>query len=488
MSDVINIHYHNSTYIKVSCENQGIIAELSDFFTFEVEGAKFSPSFRNHLWDGKQRLYSKVTGGIYAGLLQHVIKFAEDRKYQYTIDEKLFKTIEKNHEFNAQDFIKSLNIQKIIPHDYQISAIDHMIKNKRCLCLSPTSSGKAFLIYCLIRWYLQNTAGKILIIVPLIDLTAQLLQEFKEYSDYDIEKDIHIIHGGLEKTSDKRVIISTWQSIYKMPRKYFLQFDAAIFDEIHETGCGKSKTILEKCINTSYKVGLTGTIKNTKLNQLVLEGITGPLLKVITTKKLMEDGKVSQLKIKSIILKYPETIRKANKNLTYHEEQEFIRNYTTRNKLIAKLAIGIRDENVLILSKSLEHIEFIRKELENCGKTVFVIIGETDTDIRLKNKLETESLTNVVILATERIFSTGISIKNLQNLIMVSGGKSSTRILQSIGRILRLDGKLNKCTLYDFVDDFSYNKKRNYLLKHFLERVSIYNSEGFEFTLNNINM
>ena len=489
MSDEIHIHYYNAAHVQISCENHGILNEISDHFSFEIEGARFNPLVKNHMWDGHIHLLNRSNNTIYAGLLPHIIKFAEDRKYQYTIDQKLFNVLAKNADFNGAEYIKSLNIKSIIPHDFQINAVEHIIKHKRCLCLSPTSSGKSFLIYCLLRWYLQNLKGKILVIVPLIDLTQQLLEEFKQYSSFDIASEVHLIHGGIDKLSDKRIICSTWQSLYKMPKKYFEQFDAILFDECHETLCSKaSKGIADKCVNAEYRVGLTGTIKKTKLNRLVLEGNTGELLQVTTTKKLMDDGKVSKLSIKCVILKYPPSIRKDNKKLSYDEEKRFITQYATRNKIIAKLAIGIKDENVLILSKSLDHIAALQEELEHSGKKIFVITGDTDTDIRIKNKLETELLTNVIIIATEKIFSTGISVKNLQNLIMTTGGKSNTRILQSIGRILRLDGKLNKCTLYDFVDDFSFGKKKNYMLKHFFERVQIYGEEGFEFVLNNINL
>lgn len=489
MSDTINIHYYNATYIQISCENRGVLSELSEHFTFEIENARFNPLVENHLWDGKIRMFNLINGTIYAGLLSHVIKFIEDRKYEYTIEDKLFAVLAKNNDFNANEYIKSLNIRSITPHDYQISAVEYMIRNKRTLCISPTSSGKSFLMYCLIRWYLDNLKGKILIIVPLVDLVKQLVPEFETYSDFDIQSLIHTIYDGSEKNSNKRIFISTWQSIYKMPKKYFEQFSAIIGDEIHETGTAKSsKGIFDKSTNAHYRIGLTGTIKKTKVHRLVLEGVTGQLLQVTTTKKLMDEGKVSKLAIKCVVLKYSDSIRNSNKKMDYNDEQHFITKYAKRNEIIAKLAIGIKDENVLILSKSLDHIELLKKELENCGKTIFVITGDTDGDIRLKNKLETEVLTNVIIIATEKIFSTGISIKNLQNLIMTTGGKSNTRILQSIGRILRLDGKFNKCTLYDFVDDFSYKKKKNYMLAHFLERVQIYSSEKFEFVLININL
>ena len=487
VAEVINIFHFNATYIQISCANEGVIAEISEKFTYDVEGAQHSSLVKNRLWDGKKRLFNRINNTLHFGLLPYLIMFAEQNKYEYVIEDILYNVLAKNADFDSDAYIKSLDIKSIVPYDYQIAAVSSLIKDKRRLCVSPTSSGKSFLMYCIIRWYLTHLNGKILLIVPRVDLIKQLIGEFKEYGDYDIVQHIHMIHEGTAKNGTGRIYVSTWQSIYKMPQKYFSQFVAVMGDEAHETICAESsKGIFDKCTNAYYRVGLTGTIKNAKTTKMVMEGVTGEYLQVTTTRKLMDEGKVSNLSIKCIVLKYNDEVRKKNQKLDYHKEQVFITTYAERNRIIALIADSINDGNVLILTKYLNHADLLLAALSQSKKKIFLITGDTETDERVKNKLATENLDNVIIIATEGVFATGISIKNLQNLINTTGGRSSIRLLQSIGRILRLDGKTNECTLFDIVDDFSWKMKKNHMLRHFFERVTIYSSEGFKFILKNL--
>ena len=486
MNDVINIYSFDETYIQLGSNNPGILSELSDYFTFDVPNAKYDERVKKGWWDGKLHLYKRTNSTIYKGLLNHVIKFANDRKYKITLEKELTK---ENSIFDVENFIKSLNIKDITPYDFQISTVKTIIENKRQLVLSPVNSGKSLIMYCILRWYLQNIDEKILILVPSVDLILQLLQEFKDYCpDFDIESHVHKIYQGQEKNSKKRIYLSTWQSIFKQPKEYFQQFGAFIGDEAHEISAKSAKHVLESCTNAEYKVGLTGTVKDTETHRLVLEGLTGELLEVTTTKKLIEQGRSSAISIKCLILKYSEEIRKANIKFKYPDEQKFIVTHTERNRAIALLATGIKNENVLILTQYIEHIEILTKALEKSGKKIFIITGDTEKDQVIENKLSAELSNDIIILATFGKFQRGINIKNLQNLILATNTKSFIRLCQSIGRILRLDGKTNTCKLYDIVDDFGYKKQKNYLLEHFFERIKIYNDQGFPFVLKNINM
>ena len=68
--------------------------------------------------------------------------------------------------------------------------------------------------------------------MPTTSLVEQLYKDFKDYG-YDSDKYVHRIYEGHSKETDKKVIISTWQSIYNQPKKYFSQFDMIIGDEAH---------------------------------------------------------------------------------------------------------------------------------------------------------------------------------------------------------------------------------------------------------------
>ena len=79
MTEVVEIERFNETYIKLKAD-PGVMMELSDYFTFDVPGAKFMPAYKSKFWDGKVRLLNVMTGLIYAGLLRYV----EERSEEHT--------------------------------------------------------------------------------------------------------------------------------------------------------------------------------------------------------------------------------------------------------------------------------------------------------------------------------------------------------------------------------------------------------------------
>ena len=110
----------------------------------------------------------------------------------------------------------------------QIDAFVHAVRERRALMLSPTASGKSFIIYLLVRYYAKRT----LILVPTTSLVSQLSSDFADYG-FDSDAFVHRVYAGQDKGSTKPITISTWQSLYKLPKEFFNQFDVIIGDEAH---------------------------------------------------------------------------------------------------------------------------------------------------------------------------------------------------------------------------------------------------------------
>lgn len=487
---VLNLYQFNETYLQFDSDDRGILEDLSEYFTFEVEGAKFMPAYKNKYWDGKIRLCNLRNQTLYKGLLLYIIKFCKDRNIHLNIDSEL--KYEKDS-FSFDEFIDTLNLS-ITPYDFQIEAFKESVKRKRLTILSPTSSGKSFSIYLLIRYALYNykdSDKKILITVPTIDLTSQLLDEFVDYDkSFNIRDHVHIVKGGEEKSTDKKTIISTWQSVYKESRDFYDQFMMIIADEAHQCKAESIKGIFEKSISTKYRFGFTGTLDGLQYNKLIIEGLCGPVYKTVSTKELMDREIVSELKIKCMKLNYDKDICKTVSKLSFQEEQKLIESLPQRNQFIKKIANNIDDDkNVLILALKIEHIKTLETIIKNdTKKDVYVVYGGTEAEQRENIRKLAGKKNGIIIIATYGVYSTGINIKNLQYIINAVGAKSTIRVLQSIGRGLRKDGKDNKITVIDIVDDFTYNKKQNYALKHFLERIGIYIKERFSYKIYNINI
>ena len=480
----------NEVYVKIVCEKH-ISQELSEFFTFFVPGHQFVPAFRNKIWDGKIRLFDMRSNQLYTGLLDHLEEFCESRQYSRTYDTGL--GIEDEFSvYHAKKFIDTLNLhargEPIQPREHQITALCHAMQRRRAVLLSPTASGKSLIIYMLYRQLLTYQNLKCLIIVPTTSLVEQLYSDFEDYSthnNFNVENNVHRIYQGRDKHSDKSLIISTWQSLYQMPASYFHQFDCVIGDEAHLFKAQSLTSILTACINTKYRLGLTGTLDGTKTHKLVLEGLFGSTKRVITTKELIDKKELADFEIKCLILKHPDEICLEMKNKDYQEEIQYLIANVQRNKFIKNLAVSLGTNTLILYQMVAKHGQILYdmiKDTEKIGnRKVFFVHGGTDTEDRenIRKIMETEK--DAIVVASFGTFSTGINIRNLHNIIFASPSKSRVRSLQSIGRGLRQsEGKI-KATLYDIADDLRYKKHMNFTLKHFVERVKIYTEEKFVF-------
>ena len=473
----IIVQKHDEVHVKILCE-AGTAYEIQDFFTFMVPGYQFMPAYRNKIWDGKIRLYNVYTKTLYAGLVEYLVKFAEQRDYQVEFDG--VEAAEEFSLFEAKEFTKTLGLP-FEPRDYQYKAFVHSIRNRRSLLLSPTASGKSLIIYLLVR-YLN---AKTLIIVPTTSLVHQLASDFKDYG-WNSDDTCHKVMAGVDKVSDKQVIISTWQSVYKLNKEYFEQFDVVIGDEAHLFKAKSLMTLLEKMRTCKFRYGLTGTLDGTQTHKLVLEGLFGPINKVTTTKELIDNKQLAEFKIKALALNYSDEDRKRVAKMKYQEEMDFIVRHEKRNRFIRNLTIS-QEGNTLLLFQFVEKhgrvlFDDINSRVEKDRK-VFFVHGGTDAEDREEIRRITEQSTDAIIIASFGTFSTGVNIKNLHNIIFASPSKSKIRNLQSIGRGLRKSDSKDSAILYDIVDDLKWKSKKNFTLEHFLERMKIYNDEKFKVKL-----
>jgi superfamily II DNA or RNA helicase len=320
-------------------------------------------------------------------------------------------------------------------------------------------------------------------------LVEQLYADFEDYSSangWRTERHVQKLYSGFTKDFTKDVLITTWQSVYLQPKSWFKQFDVIFGDEAHQFKAKSLTSVMDKMDNIRYRIGTTGTLDNKKIHRLVLEGIFGPMHRVTTTKALMDSGRLSNLNIMCVILKYSEEIRKAQKNMSYQEEMDFIVSNESRNKFIRNLAIK-SEGNTLVLFQYVEKhgkILYDRiKEKANSERKVFFVYGGTETSDREAIRHITEGESDAIIIASFGTFSTGINIPSIENVIFASPSKSKIRNLQSIGRGLRLKEGKTHCNLYDLADDLHWKSWKNHTLNHAAERYKIYAEEQFEIKL-----
>ena len=469
----------NEVYLRIKCE-PSVARELSEFFTFEVPNAKFMPSVRNRLWDGKIRLFSPGTGKIYLGLLPYVRRFLAEQGHKIQYDSSLIPPQKFDKKITTK-FVRSLEKGKFRTRDYQIDAIHNILTNDRGLILSPTGSGKSFIIYALIRYYLKILNDKkILLIVPTTNLVEQMYNDFADYGWFPDEH-CHKLYAGADKNTSREVVISTWQSIYKLDKRYFSQFGAVFVDECHLAKAKSLTGIMTKLHDCQYRIGTTGTLDGSEIHQLVLEGLFAKHKEVTTTAQLVKQKYLSNLNIRCLVLNHVKTNRRQR---TYQEEMDYLSKSPARNNFICKLAIS-QDGNTLILAQYINQLQTLTLALKEHTKDrkIFFVYGATEAVERDKIRGIVEEENDAIIVASYGVFSMGINIKRLHNIIFASPYKSQIKVLQSIGRGLRLTKDKTECNLFDIADDLSYNNKSNYTLKHFQERIEIYSQQEFDYEI-----
>jgi len=475
----------NEVYITIHSEEEHVHRELADYFTFEVPEAKYlkkNPRYRH--WDGTIRLYSPGTGALYCGLTDRLDTWAYERQYQieYEKDEWYGNVYEEN-DFVTPPGVKHFmdKVCNIKPRPYQYKAVYEALKNNRKLLLSPTGSGKSLMIYSIVRYY-AATSKKILIIVPTTSLVEQMVNDFVDYG-WSAEDFIHKIYGGKDKNTDKNIIISTWQSIYKFPKRYFDDIDCVIGDEAHLFKSKSLTGIMTKLHNAKYRFGFTGTLDGSKTHKWVLEGLFGSCDQVTKTDDLIKSGYLSKFRIKVLLCKHP-----AQHFETYHDEIDYLVEHKGRNNLIKNLVRDLEGNTLVLFNYIEKHGEPLHDLINSNVKEdrkVFFVHGGTEVEDREEVRLITEEENNAIIVASYGTFSTGINIKRLHNIVFASPSKSRIRNLQSIGRVLRRGEGKDIATLYDIADDIG---GQNYTLKHLNERVNIYNEENFKYELIKINL
>jgi len=176
--------------------------------------------------------------------------------------------------------------------------------------------------------------------------------------------------------------------------------------------------------------------------------------------------------------------------MTYQEEIDFLIKHVARNKFICNLTL-MQTKNTLLLFQFVEkhgkHLyNYLKKQ--DPERPIFFVSGSVGVDEREEIRKITEQSRNAIIVASYGTYSTGINIRNLHNIIFAHPSKSRIRNLQSVGRGLRKAEGKDKATLFDISDDLSWKKHRNFSLKHFIERIKIYNTEKFDYKLRSIKL
>lgn len=501
----------DNVYGQVVCADYDFVIQMREKFSYFADGYQFAPSYKNKMWSGKIHLL-KESGQFHLGLWCELVKFCKAMNQPFKLDPQIRKFDLDRVKF--QTYVEGLNVHsdgsQITPYDYQVDAAHKALEWQRCILLSPTSSGKSLIQYMLVRMYEKLLPNEqMLMVVPTVALVSQMRDDFNDYSSelsWDAMNETHGITGGVDKKTDKRIVISTYQSLAKVAPDYFHKFKAVMVDEVHTAKSKSIIRILENCKDASWKVGLTGTLDECKTNILTLTGLFGPIFEVISTKELMDMGSVAQLKVRVGLLKHidkdckilrsdergpidDKTKKPKKQKATYAEEIDFIVEHKERNKFLMRFTASLEGNSILMINK-VEHGENLHKWMKEVypDRDIFLYTGATKKDERDRIRKVMEVSENAIIIGSLGVLSTGISIKRLHNMVFAHPSKSRIKVLQSVGRLLRKSKFGNEVTMFDVVDDFCIGAYENYVFAHGQARVTFYDQQQFNYEVINIDL
>jgi len=471
------------------------LKEIKRKLTIKDPKAFFDPMVKRGFKSDSEVFYIESNGDLIVP--SGLVPFLKNFNIQYYNEPEY-------NESEILDFLDTLNLPFEM-YDYQKTAIIESIINKQQLCLAATGAGKSVIIFGIVS-FLLSKGIKGLILVPSISLTTQLFNDFKDYNATDDFLENILLIGGDNniKSLDYNLTISTWQSAMRI-ESGFDTLGFVIVDECHGLKLdSKSTDIVYKAINAKYRIGLTGTLPDDDIAKMSVLSCVGVPKRYVSTQGLIERGLATPVVINVIKLRYNHNDQSIFKHAGDHAKRlMFIKEHINRNKLLAKFSLLVRDTgNTVVMCSHTQHMkdiytgimELLHPEIQITEKDitgaksfefqdnykVYYIAGVTKVKDREKILNILRDNTNVILISNFQLFSTGLNIKSLKNILFASPLKSYTTITQSIGRAIRTHVSKEVANIYDFVDDLSVRGNSGPFYKQYQERLAkSYNPEGF---------
>lgn len=481
-ASVIRVEHIDQNYCRLWADND-VLLQIQETYSFFAKDYKHMPLYKRGIWDGKVRLFNVRDCKLPSGLLYLIRANAHIFNWEVRelapLDGPLF---DDDHFLEK---ITPLSKFEIMPH--QIGAVGDVLTHRRRLVLSPTSSGKSLILYLCSRYIIAKEKKRILIIVPNKTLVEQMREDFTEYSTdgWGGAKDIHAIYAEQEIWVNQDVVVSTYQTAVKLTAEWYKQFGAIFIDEAHGANSKSVSTILDMTGHMYYHAGFTGTLNGTYLHEMEMRARFGDVTKLVTTRELMDMGIVAQLTIDAITYNHGLEVAKGSSKWDYAQEIDYIVNSEDRNVFLANI-VASADKNVMILFHYNEHGKKLRELIEariaGSGRKLYYVDGNVEITARAPIRQAMENAENDVLLASYGTSSVGLSIKNIHTVILGHPFRDRIRVLQTIGRGLRISPTKKAVTVVDVGDLLSGKRKiKNAVYEHFMSRLELYHSEGFDY-------
>ena len=470
---MIEFDYNRSTNkLSVRCSDKLLFDDIREHFSVENQNARFARRYNR--FAPSRKYVITATGACELGLYWEIRKYLI--KKQINIDVSISNNLKKALEVGVDTELCSGF--KFELRDYQSDVVRKALRLGRGTCVLGTGAGKTFITAALIENFFRNASDKdtfkCLMLVPDLGLVTQTYDEFVNCgSTFKVTK----WTGKNTPDLTANVIIANIGIIQSRfeDNDWLKYVDLLIVDEAHKVAHGNKISKIVHKIKTQNKFGFTGTLPEDQLDKWSIIGKLGPVIYEKSSYELRVEDHLASVSVKVVKLNYTQQINYTTHN-RYREELDFIYENVDRNNFLTKLCSKLQN-NILVLVNHIKHGEVLQEYFEQIlDKQVYFIRGEVEVEEREHIKQIMEKHDNIVCIAISAIFSTGVNIKNLHNIIFTAGGKSFIRTVQSIGRGLRKHASKDELVIIDACDNLPYGTR------HYDKRKTIYEKEKIKYT------
>ncbi len=459
--------------------------KLANALKFEVPYARYMPQYKLGRWDGKVAFFG-IGGTGYVNHLDTVSQVLQKNNVQIVDIEDRRHPIKLEFTPVTERYWADQGIrwpkghpvegEEIILRDYQVEAINNFLDNPQSLQQIATGAGKTITTATLS--HITEPYGRSLVIVPNKSLVEQTEEDY-----INCGLDVGVYFGD-RKQLGKTHTICTWQSLNILEKKYkdgsavlslaeFLEgVSTIIVDEVHQAKAEVLKNLLTRNLrNAPIRWGLTGTVPKEKFEFESIHASLGPVIGSISAKSLQDKGVLSKCHVN--VVQMIDTVGHSN----YQEELKYLVSNPSRIEYIAKLLNTVKqDGNTLILVDRISAGEMLAELIPD---STFV-----SGSVKVKDRKETYDTiregTNEVIIATYGVAAVGLNIPRIFNLVLLEPGKSFVRVIQSIGRGVRIAKDKDFVQIWDITSTCKFAKR------HLTQRKKFYKEAQYPFTIEKV--
>ena len=454
--------------------------KCSDKLKFFLPHADHMPAYKLGRWDGTVR-FCDVGGRTYLNLLDDLLPIIMSSGYEIDIDDRRehttleFDTIDD--EFWGDTCWPEGHPAEGEPirlRDYQVDVVNKFLEAPQALQEIATGAGKTIMTATMSK--LVEKYGRSIVIVPNKDLVRQTEED---YLNCGLDAGVYF---GDRKDIGKTHTICTWQSLNSLLKKtkkgednimdFIEDVCCVIVDEVHQAKADVLKDLLTSVFaSVPLRWGLTGTIPKSDHEFATIRASLGDIVNRLAAKDLQDIGVLSNCHVNVV------QTQETQVYTDYQSELKFLLEDKKRQEYLANLIKEISQTgNTLVLTGRINSGQALQELIPDAD----FVQGSMKSDDRKTAYKEINEATNSITIATYGVAAVGINIPRIFNMVLLEPGKSFVRVIQSIGRGVRVAKDK------DFVQIWDVTSRCRFSKRHLTERKKFYKDAEYPFSIEKV--